>query len=182
MNQISRNTIGWRYGLYTGILYAFVLFLRYKVFASTPVSFGLFTLVSYIVILLMFLLTGIARKKELGGYGEYRDIFTSIFIAILIAELFYLVFNLIYFKFIDPAFWENFKSNTLAYIRSLHYTDAQIEQEMKGFKDMGQQTSPGGLIKGYGFGVVIDSVFGLIFALILRRKKPDVEKISGDPN
>src|SRR5580765_6174481 len=113
MNQKSRITIGLRYGLLTGLLYIVVLFIRYKYFASTPVSFGLFTLVSYIVILMMFLFTGIARKKELGGYGEYRDIFTSIFIAILIAELFYLVFNLIYFKYGDPAFWENFKSNTL---------------------------------------------------------------------
>jgi Protein of unknown function (DUF4199) len=182
MNQISRNTIGLRYGLLTGLLYVVVLFIRYKYFASSPVSFGIFTLVSYIIILMMFLITGIARKKELGGYGEYREIFTSIFIAILIVELFYLVFNLIYFKFIDPAFWESFKSNTLTYLQKLHYTDVQIEQQMKGFKDMGQQTSPAGLIKGYGFGVIIDAVFGLIFALILRRRKPAVEKISEDPN
>ena len=182
MNQISRSTIGLRFGLLTGLLYMVVLFIRYKHFASSPVSFGLFTLVSYIIILMMFLFTGIARKKELGGYGEYRDIFTSIFIAILIAELFYVVFNLIYFKYIDPAFWDNFKTNTLTYLQKLHSTDAQIDEQMKGFKDMGQQTKPTGLIKGYGFGVIIDSVFGLIFALILRRRKPAAENISEDPN
>jgi hypothetical protein len=48
-----------------------------------------------------------------------------------------------------------------------------MEQRMKSFKDVDQQTKPMGLLKGYGFSVIIDSLFGLIFAAILRKKKPN---------
>lgn len=181
MIETSRNTIGLRYGLLTGILYTVLLFIRYRYFASNPFSFGLFAIVSYVMVLLMFLFTGIARRKEMGGYGEFRDIFTSIFIAILIAELFYVIFNIIYLKFVDPAFWETFKTNSLLYMQKLRASDEQIDQQMKSFKDVGQQTKPFGLIKGYGFGVIIDCVFGLIFAIILRRKEPGMQGILEDP-
>ncbi len=181
MSQISRNTMGLRYGLLAGFLYTVLLFIRYKYFASNPFSFGVFAMISYVLILLMFLFTGLARRKELGGYGEFREIFTSIFIAILIAELFYVVFNIVYLKFVDPSFWETFKTNSLLYMQKLRASNEQIEQQMKSFKDVGQQTKPLGLIKGYGFGVIIDCVFGLIFAIILRRKKPGMEVILIDP-
>ena len=45
-------------------------------------------------------------------------------------------------------------------------------RKMKSFKDVGQETKPLGLVKGYGTAVVVDSIFGLIFAALLRKKKP----------
>jgi Protein of unknown function (DUF4199) len=170
--QTSKFAIALRFGMITGLMYAVLLFLRYRFFASNPVQFGLSALVTYIVILSMYLFTGIARKKELGGYGESREIFQSIFIVILITELVYILFNLVYLKFIDPAFWENLKAGSLSYYQSLHMTGDQMEQRMKSFKDVNQQTEPIGLLKGYGFSVIIDSLFGLIFASILRKKRP----------
>ena len=112
MTTVSKYSNGLRFGLITGLLYIVLLFLRYNFFAGSPVSFGLFAVVSYLVILMMYLFTGIFRKKELGGYGDLKEIFQSIFIAILITEVVYIIFNLIYIKFVDPAFWENFKATT----------------------------------------------------------------------
>jgi hypothetical protein len=126
----------------------------------------------------MYLFTAIARKNELGGWADLKEIFTSVFIAILITELVYIIFNLLYFKIVDPAFWENFQVSTLASLQKVHLPQEDIEQQMKSFKDMQQQSSPGNLIKGYGISVVIDSVFGLIFAIILRKQKPAGNKIS----
>ena len=171
MTQISKYTIGLRFGLLAGLLYIILLFIRYKFFNTNPIGFGLFALVSYFIILLMYLFTGIARKKELGGYGDLKEIFQSIFIAILIAELVYIVFNFIYLKFVDPAFWLNLKAASLSFYQKKGMTDEQIDQAMKGFKDVDKTTKPDGLIKGFGYSVIIDSVFGIIFALILRRKK-----------
>ncbi len=169
----SKYSIPLRFGLITGLIYIVLLFIRYKYFASNPVQFGLSALVTYIIILMMYLFTGIARKKELGGYGESKEIFQSIFIVILITELVYILFNLIYLKYIDPAFWENLKTTTLSYYKGLKLDGEQMEQRMKSFKDVDQQTRPIGLLKGYGFSVIIDSLFGLIFATILRKKKPN---------
>src|SRR5271169_6223703 len=112
MDPVSKYSIGLRFGFITGLLYAVLLFFRYHFFASSPISFGLFAIVSYFIILMMYLFTGITRKRQLDGYGELKEIFQSIFIAILIAELAYVLFNLIYIKFVEPAFWENFKATT----------------------------------------------------------------------
>jgi len=174
MNPRSKYTIGIRLGLLTGLIYILLLFLRYHFSSSNPIFIGVLAMISYLIILILFLLTGIARKKELGGFGEIREIFQSIFIAILITELCYVVFNLIYFKFVDPAFWENFKATSLAFMEKAGMTQHEIDEKMKSFKDLGQQTNPMGLLKGYGTSVVVDSIFGFIFAALLRKKRPQV--------
>jgi heme/copper-type cytochrome/quinol oxidase subunit 4 len=181
MTPTSKYSIGMRFGLLTGLLYVVLLFLRYNFFASNPLSFGLCAFVSYLVILMMYLFAGIARKKELGGYADFKEIFTTIFIAILIAEAVYILFNLVYLKFVDAAFWENFRTNTLVYLQKKGLTDEQIEQQMKSFKNVDEQSKPMGLLKGYGFSIIMDCIFGLIFAAILRKTKPVFEEILEEP-
>jgi hypothetical protein len=171
-NPNSRYDLGVRYGLITGFIYIVLLFLRYHFTSSNPVFFGLFAIISYAVILLLFLFTGIMRKKQLGSPAEMKDIFQAIFITILIAELCYVLFNWIYFKFIDPSFWEKLRAASQAMIEKAGLPQDQIDEKMKNFKDVDQQSKPLGLIKGYGTSVVVDSIFGLLFASILRTKKP----------
>jgi len=181
MTPVSKYTIGLRYGIITGSLYFILLFCRYKFFASNPRYFVLSAVAGYFIILMMYLFTGIARKKELGGYASMKDIFTSVFIVILITELVYIIFNLVYFKILDPSFWNNFQASTLLQLQKLQTPGEQIDQQMKNFKEMEIQTSPANLIKGYGISVVIDCVFGLIFAIILRKQNPTVKNILEDP-
>ena len=181
MTPVSKYRIGLRYGFVTGLLYFILLFCRFKFFSSNPWYFVVSAVVSYLIILTMYLFTAIARKKELGGYAATKEIFTSVFIVILITELLYIIFNLVYFKIADPAFWENFQATTRAQLQLAHIPEEQIAQQMKNFKDMETQSSPGNLIKGYGVSVVIDSVFGLIFAIILRKPNPPIKKFLADP-
>jgi Na+/H+-dicarboxylate symporter len=177
MTPVSKYTIGLRYGIITGSLYFILLFCRYKFFATNPRYFVISAVISFFAILMMYLFTGIARRNELGGYASLKDIFTSIFIVILITELVYIIFNLIYFNIVDPSFWKNFQASTLTQLQKSQTPGEQIEQQMKSFKDMEIQTSPANLIKGYGISVVIDSVFGLIFAIILRKRNPAIQNI-----
>ena len=177
MNPTSKYSLGLRFGLITGFLYVSLLFLRYKFYISTPPSFSLFAIISYFIILMMYLITGILRKKQLGGYAEIKDIFQSIFITILITELFYVLFNFIYLKYADPGFLENFQGSALAYYKKLGYTTEQINMEMKDVRTLTDGMKPEGMIKGFGTIVVIDSIFGFIFAAILRKKKPISEEL-----
>ena len=95
---------------------SFCLFVTISVFLlPIPIISAYLRMVSYFIILVMYLFTGIARKKELGGYGEMKEIFQSIFIAILITELLYIIFNLIYLKYVDPAFWDKFQRHLMAH-------------------------------------------------------------------
>jgi hypothetical protein len=174
MQEASKYGVGLRFGLITGLSYAILLYLRYRIFGTNPVSFGVCTAVSYLIILLMYTFAGIAQKKQLGGYGEMKDIFQAIFIAILITEMAYVIFNFIYLKLIDPSFWDNYRSRSVQYYHSVKLTDAQISQIMDNLKDADKETRPIGLLQGYGFAVVVDSIFGLIVAAILRKRKPVV--------
>jgi hypothetical protein len=180
MTPVSKYRIGLRYGFMTGLLYFILLFCRFKFFSSNPRQFVICAVVSYLIILMMYLFTAIARKNELVGYAAMKEIFTSVFIVILITELSYIIFNLIYFKLVDPAFWENFQASTHTQLQQAHIPEEQIRQQMNNFKDMEIQSSPGNLIKGYGISVVIDSVFGFIFAIILRKPNPPIKKFPAD--
>lgn len=174
MNPVSNYNLGIRYGLIIGFIYIILLLVRYHFTSSNPILFGLLAIASYVVILLLFLFTGIMRKKQLGGTGEMKDIFQAIFIAILITELCYVLCNWVYFKFIDPEFWNKLKAASLVIIEKARLPPDQVDEKMKSFKDADQQSKPWGLIKGYGTGVVVDSIFGLLFASILRTRKPAV--------
>jgi Protein of unknown function (DUF4199) len=181
MEANSKYTIGIRFGLLAALIYIILLFLRYNYFAGSPVTFGLFAVVSFIIILMVYLFAGIARKKQLGGFADMKEIFQSIFIVILITEIVYIIFNFIYLKYVDPSFWTDFKATTLSFLESKNVPEDQIDQQMKSFKDVDQSTKPFGLLKGFGYSVIIDSIFGLIFAAILRRKKPIFDEILEEP-
>jgi hypothetical protein len=84
MAPASKYRIGLRYGFITGLLYIILLFGRFKFFSSNPRYFVLSAVVSYLIILMMYLFTAIARRNELGGYANMKEIFTSVFIVILI--------------------------------------------------------------------------------------------------
>ena len=86
MQPTSKYSTGLRFGLIIGLIYAILLFVRFNFFAGSPLSFGLFAIVSYLLILVLYLFAGISRKKELGGYADFKDIFQTIFISILITE------------------------------------------------------------------------------------------------
>jgi len=181
MDKESKYYIGLRFGLLTGLIYAVLLYIRYRYLASNPIQFSLFAVVTYVIILIMYLLAGIARRRQLGGIGEMKDIFQSIFIVILITEFAYIIFNLIYLKLVDPLFWENLKTTSQIYYQKQKWSHEQMEQAMKGFKDVDQQTKPMGLIKGYGYSVIVDSLFGFIIASVVRRKRQVNAKLS-EPN
>jgi hypothetical protein len=181
MQQTSKYSIGLRFGIMTGFIYMILLFVRYKYFGTSPVSFFWISLSGYAIVFLMYLFTGIARKKQLGGYGEIREIFQSIFIAILIAELFYVVFNFIYLKWVDPGFWGNFRSDSLALYRRLGLPEEEIKERIRGIQSLEDNVKPSGLIKGFGAAVVMDSIIGFIFAVILRRKKPIPKTVQEEP-
>ncbi|MDP4252189.1 MAG: DUF4199 domain-containing protein [Bacteroidota bacterium] len=171
MQPTSKYSTGLRFGLITGLVYAILLFLRYNFFAGSPISLGIFSMISYLVILVLYLFAGISRKKELVGYADFKDIFQTIFITIIITEIVYVVFNAIYLKYVDPSFFDNFKLVTRNFLEKSGLKQDQIDEKMKSFDDANNQLTPMGLIKGFGVWVIIDSIIGMIYASILRKKK-----------
>ena len=172
MTPISKYAVGLRYGLIAGIVYVVLLFCRFKFFSYSPQVYFYFSMVSFLIILFVYLLAGIARKKELGGIAHVREIFQSIFVTILITEAFYVLFVFAYMKFIDPEFFQHFRQMSLVYYQKIGLTPDEMNMSMKGVDSLINQEKPGGLVKGYGFSVILDSIIGFLIAFILRKQNP----------
>ena len=84
MQPTSKYSTGLRFGLITGLVYAILLFLRYNFFAGSPLTLGICAIFSYLVVLVLYLVACIARKKELDVYADFKDIFQTIFLVIII--------------------------------------------------------------------------------------------------
>jgi hypothetical protein len=171
MPSKSEYSAGLRFGLITGLIYAILLFLRFNLFGSNPVGYFIFSVVSYLVILTFFCLAGLARKRQQQGYASFREIFQTIFITILISEIVFILFNFIYLKFVDPSFFDSFKVATRNLYEKAKMTEEQIDKQMEKFKDVENQLTPLNLLKGLCIWIVVDSVFGMIIAAILKKKK-----------
>ncbi len=167
------NKISIQYGIITGIVYVLLLLMRYLFFSSSPLSFSVVMFISYLIILVFFIMAGIARRKAQGGYAEIKDIFQTIFITILIAEICYVLFNYIYLNFIDKEFWDRFMQNMIVFVKKMGGDEEKIQKQMAQLNEQKEQSkSIGKMLMGLGIWIVVDSIFGLLISLALKKKKP----------
>jgi len=178
VNQTKSNNIknGLMFGVIIGFIYCISLFLRFNMISSGVIMLGLIALVFYLVAIGMFFFCGIKRRNELGGFIELKDAFQTIFIAVLIAELIYTVFNIIYLKFIDPHYFEKFQTSMQEFFEKTIKDDQKREDALNKFNEqMEKQKEKGltfnGIVFSYLISVAITGVFGFIAALIIRKRK-----------
>ena len=176
MQPTSKYSVGIQYGLIAGILYCILLFIRYRFFGTNPITFAFFIAASYAAFLVVLFFAGRARKRQQGGYAETKEIFQTILITIVIAELAYVLFNFVYLKYVDPQFFPRFTTNTRDMMERMHAPQEKIDQYVENMKDMDKQMSVASLFKGIATSVVVDSIFGLIFAAILKKRKDIFEE------
>jgi hypothetical protein len=173
MSATHRYRIGLIYGIIGALIYAVLLFFRYTRFATDPVSFGGFASISFIIMLIFFFIAARARKKQLGAYAPFREIFQSVLLTILITEIGYAIFNLVYLHYINPGFFANFKETTRALLVKGGMEKEKVEAQLSTFDNIDKQYSIANIAKGLGMWVLIDSIFGVIYASVLKKTKPE---------
>src|SRR5687768_13201638 len=100
MNNPSKYKTGLIFGLIAGIVYVLILFVRYNYFGKNPQELGIISVAGYFVLIILFFMAAYTRKRQLGGYAEVKDLFSTIFVVILLAELCFCLFNYVYLKYI----------------------------------------------------------------------------------
>jgi hypothetical protein len=171
MKPSSNFATGIKFGIAAGIIYILMLTLRYMFCDGNPFIFGIAATFSYIIFIILLIIAANFRKKELGGYADTRQLFQTIFMVILIAEICYSLFTYIYLTFIDPSFLERFVQNTEIWIEKIKMPEEQAEkmrEQLAGQKKSGIGT----ILLGFCQALVIDSIVGLIIAFIMKKKKP----------
>lgn len=170
--QQPNSMHGLKWGLIISVVYVIFIFLRYKLGATNPILFATFAFVGYVVVLILLLLTGTSRKKALGGYIELKDAFQTMFVAVVIFEFVYALFNFLYLKYIDPNFFVTFKSSTAEFLAKSGMNQGDIDKKLQDLDvNAAQKWNGSNLIFEYITWLAISGIIALVFALIIRKRK-----------
>ncbi len=175
MNRISGARIGVLWGVLAGIVYVIMLFARYQLFASTTYTLAIASVISYAVFVVMLFVAAYFRRRQLEEQATAKDIFASLFIVILIAELCFAIFNYIYLMFIDPAYLDRFGQQTIKMMQEMKVSAEKIK-EFSATMEEQRSTSMGTMIMGWAQSVIVDSILGLIIAFVMK-KKPQLQEM-----
>ena len=163
-------------GIIIGVLYCILIFLENHFFYKNPLQFTAIKCLFYLVIIAGYFYTGWLSRKELGGYITFQECLKSILLAIAIVELLYVIFSAIYIKYIDPQFIEKMRVSTHDFMVSTNVPEETINDAMSKFNDAGKVTI-WSMVQSFGFSIIIDAVFGVIIALILKKPRPEYQNI-----
>lgn len=163
---------GLKWGVIIGVVYCLLLLIRYNQGNGAPILLGVWTFIGYLIVLILLFICGVIRRKQLGGYIELKDAFQTMFIAVLGFEFFYMAFNFIYLKYINPDFFQNMKDSMEAFMIKNNVSQEQIDKALEQMdtqaaKNMNLVTS----FLSFAFAILVSGVFALIFALIIKRKR-----------
>lgn len=161
-------------GIVLGLLYCVLILCQNQFFYSNPIQFASAKILCYGIILIGIFYTGVLRKKELGGYITFQECLKSMLLAITILELFYLIFSTVYIKYIDAGFFEKLKTGWQAFFIKNNMPEDKIHDSLEKFNEA-HIITVWGLIQSYGFAIIIDAVFAVIFAAFLKKQNMVIE-------
>lgn len=174
-SKSSNLSNGLTFGLIAGLIYCISLFIRYSLTSTNVIATFALSFLFYLIVIGVLVFCGVTRRKQLGGFIDLKEAFQTIFVAILVAELIYVIFNFVYLKFIDPEYFDRLKNAMEKFFENSGMSDEQKEKQIEIMNerfDKQKDTGFGGIALSYLIGVAITGVFGLIISLILKKKKP----------
>jgi hypothetical protein len=175
MQNENSGSHGLKWGIIIGIVYCLLLFLRFNLGANNAGIFGMLTLLGFLTIIILLFVCGIKFRKRNGGYVEMKEAFKTMFIAVLIFEIFYSIFTVIYLRFIDPAFFDKFRVSTENLLLLGKQPQSQIDTILTGIDQWAEQSkklNAFDFLKTYLYNVAVTGLFALIFAFIIKKKQP----------
>lgn len=187
MNKIIKQN-GINFGLILGFLLIMPTLLGYAINISILVSYWTFVFV-FLAVIVLGIVAIAFTKKGLGGFISFKDSFSSYFLMLIIGLTISTIFNFLLFNVIDQKFEEVVKEEQVKLAESqrewvmskmsnapqeqIDETDAKFDEAIeKVRKDHPYAISS--LLKGWGIFMGIFSIFGLLLALIMKKKNPEL--------
>lgn len=171
----SQHAIAIRYGLMTGFIsmflttVSFLYILKWNYIAFLVASFFMF-----ITPIVLYGVAATRQKKVLGGFISIKDAFQVIFIVVLISLAISTVYGLIYNKYIDPDFMIRMKEAMVGFFEQIKMPQDKIDEVVKNMDDASATASSASkIIYSFAQAIIVQSIFGFIVALIVRKEKPN---------
>ena len=173
MNEVIKKN-GITGGILLGVISVLITTLVYAFDMELFASFKLMGVL--IVINIVFYCVLLSKtKKQLNNEFTFKQAFTTFFITAVISMAISTVYNFLLFNVIDPAAKETLRDITIKASREMMERfgapEAEVEKALNDLRET-DNYSIVSLIKGYFIGLAINSIFGLILALIFKSRKP----------
>lgn len=175
MQKENSGSHGLKWGIIIGIVYCLFLFLRFYLGANNAGIFGMLTFAGFLIVIILLFICGINFRKTNGGYVEMKEAFKTMFIAVLVLELFYSVFTIIYLRYIDPNFFDKFRVSTESLLMMAKQSQTDSDKILEGIDQWAAQAKSltvFDFLKTYLYNVAVTGLFALIFAFIIKKKQP----------
>jgi hypothetical protein len=174
MNQVLKSK-GINFGLFYGLYLISIILYAYAIDQNFFTSYWLMGLS-----LLGFFVHGFwvigSLKKAQGGYATFKEAFSVFFLANAIGLLISTIMTILIFVVIDPDLQVTVKDMTIEkttqMLQDFGLDSEAIDKSIQEIKDQ-DSYSVGAQVKGYFFSLIFASVFGLLFSLILKKKKEE---------
>lgn len=165
-------------GLIIGVLASVLGVVTYYVapslMGSTAYGIGLM-----LISLGFYIFFTLDLRKKIGGYWNFRTALKGIFLMAFIAGVFTMIFNFIFYKFIEPDAFEKISGYITEGLTKTFESlgmqqeqiDAAIEKQLEAMKGQFDPTLKD-LAKNFGIAVLIQFIMSLIFAAIFKKESP----------
>jgi hypothetical protein len=170
---VSKYAIAIRYGLMTGFISMFLTTINFLYLLKINyIAFLIGGFLMFVVPIIFYGIVGLKQRKILGGFISIRDAFQAIFIVILISMTINTIYGLIYNHFIDPDFINRMKDSMIDFFGSLKMPEEQLDEIMKKVDEAtASVTKPSKIFFSYAQGIIFQSIFGFIVALIIKKER-----------
>lgn len=172
---VDSGSHGIKWGFIIGAVYAVFAVLRHSMGEKNPVLYSLLMFVGFVVVLGLLFLCGSRLRRENGGWIEMKEVFKTMFIAVLIFEAIYTITYFVYLKYINPGFFDAFMTSSENMLLEVKRPQSEVDQLMTTLeqsRDQIKNSSVFDLLKTYLYYVGITGLFAIIFSFILKRKPP----------
>ena len=171
MNEIIKKN-GIKFGIISGIIGILSMIIPYVLNLSLLVQwwYGLSILLIYFIIGCILLIN---TRKELNDVLSFKDAFKTYFISALIGIFIGLVFNIIFFNYVDTEVAHQVKElnieTTVAMMKKFGAPTSSIKEAVEKLEDY-NQFGVVEQLKGIIWSLIGSIIFGLILAAIFKRK------------
>jgi len=127
-------------------------------------------------------------RSNIGGYWDFREAVTGIFVMLLVANTISSVANFVFENHIEPGiterYFRNMQNNTINYMERVGATDEEIDTriaEIDAQIEKKNNATVMTVLGGFFVSVIIVFVVALALGAILKREKPIFNVIDHDP-
>ncbi len=173
-STVSFKKSATNYGLILGGIFVVLIAILYAVSLETLTKWWL-GIIMFLLALAMGIVSVAKSKSILGGYISFKDGFTSYFITVALGLFMSVIVSILIFNFVDPGAAEYLNEQIIEISRSMMESfgapEAEIDKAIAELEGKNNY-SIGNQFQSFIFQLIFYSVFGLLVALIMKRKDP----------